>query len=307
MHYSLTDNLNMKFSGNSFEERNSVIRVLEHLFYELEFSSEKKTSIITEIAKRIPWKVPVYATIDELKDSSLRLTVRNYNFEIQHAMIEYHLGLLTQAGHGDDYRDLEKYVFLLSLLGDKNADYTKFSNELNRLSFRLGELFELNRAILTNDMRVRLLSRVLHEEEGFNGNQYFYHNPDNSYLTRVVETKFGIPISLSVVYMLVALRQKMPVYGVNLPLHFMVSFESPEFFTYIDPFNAGVLVDKETCLKFLAANGYDNSPEFFYKASTLSIIRRMYNNLLIIYRKQGDKELETILTKHISILEGKLQ
>jgi regulator of sirC expression with transglutaminase-like and TPR domain len=194
-------------------------------------------------------------------------------------------------------------VFLLSLIGDPTADYFLFKSELDRIAIRLGELFELNKPILSEDVKVHLLSRVLHQEEGFNGNQIFYHNPDNSYISKVVNSKFGIPISLSVIYILVGMRQNLPLFGVNLPLHFMVYYEGRDFSTFIDPFNGGVLVDRETCLKFLEANGYKESPDFFSKASTLSILRRMYNNLLLIYKKMGDKLMEELLAKQLSILE----
>ncbi|MDX1958493.1 MAG: transglutaminase-like domain-containing protein [Leptospiraceae bacterium] len=294
----------MKSFGNSFEEKNYSSKNLEPFFYELEFSNSKEKAI-QEIAKRLPFHISLLPIIDDLKDSSLRLTVRNYFRDIQLAMIEENLILLAKSPKSTNYLELEKYVFLLSLVGDEFAVYKSFVSELDRISIRLGELLELNRPILTDEMKVHLLSRVIYEEEGFNGNQYFYHNPENSYLTKVLATKSGIPISLSVLYILIARRQNLPVYGVNFPLHFMISYESNDYFTFMDPFNAGVLVDKETCQKFLHANGYPESSEYFYRTSTLSILKRMYNNLLSLYKKNGEKEMELLLQKHLGLLEGK--
>ncbi|MCB1180363.1 MAG: transglutaminase family protein [Leptospiraceae bacterium] len=293
----------MSLFGNSFGHYKPQ-KKLEQLLYELEFSDDSnKESIIKSIGSVVPWEIPISEVIDELTNSSLRLTARNHSREIQIEMVNYHLGLIAFKGQTNHYRDLEKAVFLLSIMGDPFANYQVFKSELDRLSYRVGELFELNRVILTDDVKVHLLSRVLHQEEGFNGNQIFYHNPENSYVSKVIHSKFGIPISLSVIYILIGLRQNLPLFGVNLPMHFMVSFETNDYSTFIDPFNGGVLVDKETCLKFLEANGYKESPEFFSKASTLSILRRMYNNLLIIYKKIGDRKMEDALSKQLFILE----
>jgi len=299
----IADNFLMKSSGNFFEERNSH-REIENLFYELEFKPESsRPEILAQIGKKLPWHLPVFQVIDDLKDSSVRMNARQYLSALQVEMLNHHLSVLVSKGTTNHYEDLEKSVFLLSLLGDPYAKYSDFCGELDRIAYRLGELFEINKIILTEDVKVQLLSRVLHQEEGFNGNQMFYHNPDNSYITKVMSSKFGIPISLSVIYILVGLRLKLPIYGVNIPLHFMVYYESAQYSTYVDPFNGGILVDRDTCKKFLEANGYVEQPEYFSKASTISILRRMYNNLLMIYKKLGDKKLESILTNQLNILE----
>lgn len=299
----LADNFSMKSPGNFFEERNSN-KEIESLFYELEFTGERpKTEIVAQIGQKIPWYVSVSQVIDDLKDSYVRMNARQYFSSIQTEMVNHHLTILAGKGTANHYEDLEKSVFLLSLMGDPYARYSDFCGELDRIAYRLGELFEINKVILSDDVKAQLLARVLHQEEGFSGNQIFYHNPDNSYVTKVMSSKFGIPISLSVIYLLVALRLKLPVFGVNLPLHFMVFYEAPGYSTYLDPFNGGVFVDKDTCKKFLEANGYNEQPEYFSKASTVSILRRMYNNLLMIYKKLGEKKLEDALTRQLNILE----
>ena len=101
------------------------------------------------------------------------------------------------------------------------------------------------------------------------------------------------------------MRLGLPLYGINLPLHFMLYYESNDFNSFVDPFNAGVLIDKQTCIRFLEANGYKDIPEYFSKASTLTILKRMYNNLINIYKKTGPEEMEMLLLKQLTILENK--
>lgn len=291
---------------HSQDELNFSGTDIERFFYELEFARpENKPEIITEISKKIPWQTPVIDVVEKLSDPTLRLSSRGFVNDIHIERVNFSLKQIAEKGHTNHYMDLEKGIFLLSTMGDPTATYKSFKESLDKLAYRLNELFQLNQVILTDDVKVHLLSRVLYQEEGFNGNQIYYHEPDNSFVSKVLESKLGIPISLSVVYILVGLRLGLPIYGINLPLHFMLYYESNSFSSFIDPFNAGVLIDKQTCVRFLEANGYKDLPEYFAKASTLTILKRMYNNLVNIYKKIGPEEMEMLLLKQLSILENK--
>ncbi len=280
---------------------------IEEKFFQLDFSSsnEEQSKIIRQLAEMIPWQYSVIDAIDLFKNAGLRIAGRQFALPIQIQRTNIRLKRLAKKGNGINYDDLEEASFLLSGMGDVNSSYRDFKSELDRLAFRLKELFELNKEILTDDVKVHLLSRVLFQESGYVGNQDAYGDPNNSYLTRVIQSKKGIPISLSVVYLLVSNRLKMPIYGTNIPLHFILYYESENFSTFIDPFHGGVLLEKETCEKFLRANGFDDVSKFFDKTGTLTILKRMYRNLIHIYRKNGQREMERVLTKQLQILENK--
>ncbi|MCE9499425.1 MAG: transglutaminase-like domain-containing protein [Leptospira sp.] len=282
------------------------IEEIEEKFYELEFSKpESKMKHVRQIASKIPWQYSLIEIIDSFKDPTLRISGRQAVGAIHIERTNTCLVALGKKGNASHYNDLEQGVFLLSGMGDFYTSYREFKAELDRLAYRLDELFELNKAILTDDVKVHLLSRVLFQEEGFMGNQKFYNDPDNSYITKVLKTKMGIPISLSAVYLLIANRLNLPVYGTNMPLHFILQYESETYSTYIDPFHGGVLLERDTCEKFLNSNGYKVTSHFFAKTSTLNILKRMYRNLIQIYKQTGPREMETILTKQLSLLESK--
>ncbi|MBE7412330.1 MAG: transglutaminase-like domain-containing protein [Leptospiraceae bacterium] len=280
---------------------------IEEKFYQLDLSEtlDDKNRTIREIAELIPWQYSIIEIVDSFKNASLRISSRQFALAIQIQRTNFRLKRLAKRGNGTNYDDLEEASFLLSGMGDIFSSYSDFKKELDRLAFRLKELFELNKEILSDDVKVHLLSRVLFQESGFIGNQDSYGDPNNSYLTRVIQSKKGIPISLSVVYLLVANRLRLPVYGTNIPLHFILQYESENFTTFIDPFHGGILLEKSTCEKFLRANGYEDVSKFFDKTGTLSILKRMYRNLIHIYRKNGQREMERVLTKQLQILENK--
>lgn len=294
------------FTFDSSGELDFTNKEVEKAFYRLEFTTdESKLISIQELAKKLPWQIPVFEIIEKLESPSLRLNSRRYIQSIHIEKVNFHLSQLAEKKQSNHYYDLEQAVFLLSTMGDFSINYLDFKNRLDSLAYRLNELFRINDVILTDQVKIHLLSRVLYEEEGYVGNKLFYHEPDNSFLAKLLDSKLGIPISLSVLYILVGMRLGLPLYGVNLPLHFMLSYESDEFQTFIDPFNGGVQIDKETCVRFLEANGYKDPNEYFQKASTLTIIKRMYNNLINIYKKIGPAELENLFTYQLYILENK--
>src|SRR5690349_21109367 len=65
------------------------------------------------------------------------------------------------------------------------------------------------------------LHQHLFDEMGFVGNSENYYVASNSYLPAVLSTKRGLPITLSLVYKLVAQRLGLRVHGIGLPGHFM--------------------------------------------------------------------------------------
>ena len=72
------------------------------------------------------------------------------------------------------------------------------------------------------------LHAVLFDEEGFRGNTEDYYAPANSYVPAVLQTKRGLPITLSLVYKVVADRLGLKTWGVGLPGHFLVAVEVEE-------------------------------------------------------------------------------
>jgi len=140
---------------------------------------------------------------------------------------------------------------------------------------------------------LRRLNTFLFEQEGFRGNEEAYYDPRNSFLNEVLARGVGIPITLSVVYMALARRLGLAVYGVGLPGHFIVGCQTDGDPLYLDPFNGGLFLDESECAElareFLPA-GMVFSRAFLLPQSNTMILRRMLNNLQQIYLKNGDAE-----------------
>ena len=126
----------------------------------------------------------------------------------------------------------------------------------------------------TADEQVAVLSNVLGGAHGFAGDTEEYDHPDNSMLDLVLERRRGLPILLSVVYIEVARRARIPLAGVGLPGHFVVGHAGSRPPLLLDPFNAGVAIDVgDTPLPWTSAH---------------DIAMRMLNNLVGSFHRRGD-------------------
>ena len=121
-----------------------------------------------------------------------------------------------------------------------------------------------------------------------------YYNPDNSCLNRVLETKRGIPITLSVIYIEIARRLSKQVSGVGLPGHFIVRYDDPEYSALIDPFHGGAILDKAQCCELAQVESLDHG--MLDPVDRRHIAMRMINNLRGIYlgRREPAKALQVL-------------
>src|SRR6476660_24453 len=70
--------------------------------------------------------------------------------------------------------------------------------------------------------KLAALNDYLFKDNGFHGSRTDYYHRANSYLSRVIDDREGLPITLSVLYIELASRLGLKVEGVGLPAHFVV-------------------------------------------------------------------------------------
>ena len=186
-------------------------------------------------------------------------------------------------------------------MGYPDFDIHPYQKKLDEISRSLKKSIRYAK----NDKDIVLrINGTLFGEEGFRGNTDNYYDPDNSYLNRVMDRKTGIPISLSVVYLLVAQRLGLPMTGVGLPGHFVIKYETDRFTGYLDVFNQGRMLSREDCFHFLSQGGYPAKQSFLESVSNHEIILRMIRNLNHIYRESGNQLMGERLTRLVKTLHS---
>lgn len=134
------------------------------------------------------------------------------------------------------------------------------------------ELTSAIRGLRNPRAQAHALSAVLGDRHGFAGDKKRYDRPENSMLDLVLQTRRGLPILLSVVYVEVGRRAGLPIAGVGLPGHFVVGHFGGAQPVLMDPFHGGTVLGEQ--------------PVKRWRAHEIGL--RMLNNLVGSYERRGD-------------------
>jgi regulator of sirC expression with transglutaminase-like and TPR domain len=234
-------------------------------------------------------------------DGKIRIEARHVLAQIrQEDLISsfYLIGLLE-----DEQIDLEQAVFLLARLEYPDLDMAPYQRELQRLAEKAAHRLKGLHPHRDKTRIVRALNHVLFDEEGFSGNVDDYYDPDNSFLNCVLERRTGIPITLSVIYLLIARRLRLPIRGINLPVHFICQYHSPPDSFYFDPFNRGRTLTRTDCVALLYSANHPFHESFLEPARPHDIIARMIRNLIFAYHHRDDHAKLDVINRICQALE----
>ena len=169
--------------------------------------------------------------------------------------------------------------------------------EIDALAVRLKQRFPVDAVPV---QRLRWLNRFFFQELGFAGNVNHYHDPDNSYLHRVLSTRRGIPITLAILYIELASQIGLTARGVSFPGHFLVKLRMhagrQPGEVVIDPFS-GHSLSRDELDELLAPykrnrglqGEFDVPLDLFLQAATArEVVARMLRNLKEIHRGARD-------------------
>ncbi|WP_069658668.1 transglutaminase-like domain-containing protein [Arcticibacter eurypsychrophilus] len=159
--------------------------------------------------------------------------------------------------------------------------------------------------------KIKLFNHVFYNVYGFAGNTGNHQDPNNSYISQVLESKKGNQISLAVIYSIIAQKLDIPVYGVNLPQHFILAYvdeslnESPteEVLFYINAFNKGFIFGKKDVDSFLKQLNLPLEDQYYQACSNTDIIRRVLRNLTSSYQKSGNEDKVAEVSELLKIVE----
>ena len=147
--------------------------------------------------------------------------------------------------------ELESGALLLSRTVTPDLDVAACCHTLDQLAGRCREIIVEPSSARE---KCRVLNRVLFHEGGFHGNVEHYTDPRNSFIDQVLARRTGIPISLSIIYLLVAERVGLTLEPVGLPGHFVVGCHLDGTPFFIDAFDGGVFRTADEIFSTLRAH-----------------------------------------------------
>jgi regulator of sirC expression with transglutaminase-like and TPR domain len=159
--------------------------------------------------------------------------------------------------------------------------------------------------------RLRVLNQLFYRDLGFGGNLNDYYDPENSYVSVVLRSRRGIPISLAVLWLELARGLGLNASGVAFPGHFMLKVSLPKGQVVMDPFTGQSLSREDLSERLEPFRRHRNPTDDFdapiglylQPAPARDIIARMLRNLKEIHRTQADwARLIPVLDRLITLL-----
>jgi hypothetical protein len=151
----------------------------------------------------------------------------------------------------------------------------------------------------TPQEKVQCLSRYLGREQGLMGSGDDYYHPRNGYLPWAMEFRCGLPITLTLIYMLVGLRLKLPVEGIAAPGHFLGRLDGIIF----DPYRQGRILS-EGEWEMIASEIPLKQRDLLTKACTpVQTMHRLLINLRNCYVKRNDVASRKMVDNYLAVLQ----
>jgi regulator of sirC expression with transglutaminase-like and TPR domain len=138
--------------------------------------------------------------------------------------------------------------------------------------------------------QIKALNHVLFKLYKFSANTKNFHSPANSMLHLALETKRGNPLTLCVIYLTIAQKLELPIYGVNLPNLFILTYKHENFQFYINVYNKGLMLSKGDIDNYILQLNLNPVDIFYEPCSNLDIVKRALRNLALSFEKLNEAE-----------------
>lgn len=236
-------------------------------------------------------------------ETSFNPTLQSRIEEIIHVLQYDLLRSRLKDWHKGDEKDLLTGMWLVATYQYPDLELEKLRQELEQIYYETWLEF---RPDLYPVDQIKVVNSVLFNKLKFGANTKNFHSPGNSMINVVLETRKGNPITLCVIYMLVAQKLKLPVQGVNLPNLFILTYkddQNNQF--YINAFNRGLIFSKQDIENYIHELHLVPQPSFFEPCSSLDILRRALRNLIMSFEKIGEHaKAEEVKVLLVEISDG---
>lgn len=182
--------------------------------------------------------------------------------------------------------EFEEAWWMISRALGPTPDLAAYEHKLTQW----GRRFQVTLSGVVSDReRVMALSEFMAGELCFRGNSDHYYCEKNSLLPNVIDMRIGIPITLTLLYIMVGRRAGMKIDGINLPGHFIARHGEVLF----DPFHRGRILTQADCAEIVTRQNLKLRPSYFRGAKPRQIVLRILANLLYVYDLQNEDENHT--------------
>jgi len=246
---------------------------------------------------------------DNAFDSQIQVRIEEIIHSIQLKDLHHELYTWKNAQR----YDLFKGFYLVARYQYPELDETFVSERLEIIKRDIW--LELNNN-LTALEKVKVINHIIFDIHGFSGNKVNIDAPQNLFINNMLESHKGNHLSMGILYMIIAQKLGIPIFGVNLPQHFVLAYvdeihdekyslaDEDEVLFYINPFNKGAVFTRREIEIFIKHLKLNKDSGYFKPCDNIVIINRVLENLRTSFNKQGYGEKVDEVTSLIQVLQN---
>lgn len=168
---------------------------------------------------------------------------------------------------------------------------------------------------LTSIEKVTVLNHIFFDVNKFSVNLAVPHSPQNCYINQILDTKKGNPVSIAILYTLIARELDFPIQLIDFPRNPLLAYIDAEMaqkahgpnynssvLFYINPSNRGAIIGRKEIEFFLKRNEQVDEAVFEKNCEDRVIIRKLLESLISAYNSLGHQDKVDDLTSIASLL-----
>lgn len=228
------------------------------------------------------------------------------------SLIQERLESIIQQIHFDNTKDRFKYwlqseerglleaAILIARIHYPELDEHQIFQKIDKIKQAIW--LELHSGLTTLE-EVNVVNQVFYVLHGFIGEQNPKPDPDLGFINKVLDTHKGNSISLGIIYLILAQKMDILVYGVNLPYHFILCAtnriltdkdlnnyrQEQSVLFYINPLNKGLVFSRSEITHYLEQSKINPSEKYYAPCSNTDIVKTLIFNQIFCFKKQNDE------------------
>lgn len=262
--------------------------------------------------KLVFYGVDAIPVLESAWDNSFDNLIQCRIEEIIHNIQQNHLRFELSEWLKLSHFDLFKGFFLVSKYQYPDLDFQDIGAKVEILKRDIW--LELNSG-LTALEKVKVINHIFFDIHGLKGNKTNIDAPQNFFINNLLESRKGNHLSLGILYMIIAQKLGVPVFGVDLPQHFILAYvdevhderysvaDENEVLFYINPFNRGAIFTKNEIEVYINHLKLKPKNSYFKPCSNSTILKRLIENLIQTYDRMGYQDKVTELKELLKALD----
>lgn len=163
---------------------------------------------------------------------------------------------------------------------------------------------------LTSLEKVRVINHILYDVHQFRPYTKYHTSEQSFFLNNLLDNHSGSPMTLGILYKVLADMLDLPIVGIDLPHHFILGYRDiynhtgNELLFYINPYSRGAVFGRGELERYMEKLQVETPTPDLKPMSNVQIVQRMLVELKACYQRSGKYKKMDEVSKLIRMLNS---